>query len=93
MGESTGFIEFMLGIIDESLEELLITRNVNLNNTDRIYIYKDLIRQLLFSRQDYMRQFKNISTSTASRDLKMAVENGFLEKQGDKRTTLYKFKK
>lgn len=93
LGESTGFIEFMLGIIDESLEELLITRNVNLNNTDRINIYKDLIRQLLFSRQDYMRQFKNISTSTASRDLKMAVENGFLEKQGDKRTTLYKFKK
>jgi Fic family protein len=93
LGESTGFIEFMLGIIDESLEELLITQNVNLKNTDRIFIYKKLIRQSLFSRQDYMRQFKEISSATASRDLKMAVENGFLEKQGDKRTTLYRFKK
>jgi Fic family protein len=93
LGESTGFIEFMLGIIDESLEELLITQNVNLKNTDRIFIYKKLIRQSLFSRQDYMRQFKEISSATASRDLKMAVENGFLEKQGDKRTILYRFKK
>lgn len=93
LGESTGFIEFMLEIIDESLKELLITQNVNIKNTDRISIYKELIRQSYFSRQSYMRQFKNISPATASRDLKMAVENGFLEKQGDKRTTLYKFKK
>jgi Fic family protein len=93
LGESTGFIEFMLEIIDESLKELLITQNVNIKNTDRISIFKELIRQSYFSRQSYMRQFKNISPATASRDLKMAVENGFLEKQGDKRTTLYKFKK
>jgi Fic family protein len=40
-----------------------------------------------------MRQFKNISSATASRDLKLAVDKGILEKAGDKRTTIYKFKK
>jgi Fic family protein len=40
-----------------------------------------------------MRQFKDISASTASRDLKFAVDDDILEKSGDKRTTLYKFKK
>jgi predicted HTH transcriptional regulator len=44
-----------------------------------------------FTRQDYMRIFKDISSATASRDLKAAVDNGILEKTGEKRTTRYKF--
>ncbi len=39
-----------------------------------------------------MRHFKNISTATASRDLKLAVVDGVLQKTGDKRMTRYKFK-
>lgn len=92
-GDSTGFIEFMLQIINESLEELLTNQKVNLTSQDRIAIFKEKIRKSTFNRQDYMRQFKDISTATASRDLKLAVETGILEKSGDKRTTLYKFKK
>lgn len=92
-GDSTGFIEFMLQIINESLEELLTNQNVNLTSKDRITIFKEKIRKSSFNRQDYMRQFKDISTATASRDLKLAVEEGILEKTGDKRITLYKFKK
>lgn len=92
-GDSTGFIEFMLQIIDESLEELLTNQNVNLTSQDRISIFKDKIKNSSFDRQDYMRQFKDISASTASRDLKLAVDDDILEKSGDKRTTLYKFKK
>jgi Fic family protein len=92
-GDSTGFIEFMLQIINESLEELLTNQNVNLTSQDRISIFKDKIKNSSFNRQDYMRQFKDISASTASRDLKFAVEDHILEKSGDKRTTLYKFKK
>lgn len=92
-GDSTGFIEFMLQIINESLEELLTNQNVNLTSQDRIAIFKEEIRKSTFNRKDYMRQFKDISTATASRDLKLAVETGILEKSGDKRTTLYKFKK
>jgi Fic family protein len=92
-GDSTGFIEFLLQIINESLEELLTNQNVNLTSLDRISIFKDKIKKSLFNRQDYMRQFKDISASTASRDLKLAVDDDILEKSGDKRTTLYKFKK
>ena len=91
-GDSTGFIEFMLQIINESLEELLTNQNVNLTSQDRISIFKEQIKNSSFNRQDYMRQFKDISTATASRDLKLAVDEDILDKSGDKRTTLYKFK-
>jgi len=91
-GDSTGFIEFMLQIIKESLEDLLSNQNVNLTSQDRITIFKEKIGKSTFNRQDYMRHFKDISTATASRDLKLAVENGILHKTGDKRTTSYKFK-
>jgi len=92
-GDSTGFIEFMLQIINESLEELLTNQNVNLTSKDRLVIFKEKTGKSSFNRQDYMRHFKDISTSTASRDLKLAVETGLLDKSGDKRTTTYKFKK
>jgi Fic family protein len=92
-GDSTGFIEFMLQIINESLEDLLKNQNVNLTSQDRIDIFKEKIKNSKFNRQDYMRHFKDISTATASRDLKLAVDSGLLDKSGDKRTTSYKFKK
>ena len=92
-GDSTGFIEFMLQIINESLEDLLSNQNVNLTSQDRINIFKEKIGKSTFYRHYYMRQFKDISSATASRDLKLAVEYGILQKTGDKRTTSYKFKK
>jgi Fic family protein len=92
-GDSTGFIKFMLQIINESLEELLTNQNVNLTSQDRIAIFKEKIGKSTFNRQDYMRHFKDISTATASRDLKLAVNDGILNKTGDKRMTSYKFKK
>lgn len=91
-GNSTGFIEFMLQIINQSLEELLTSQNVNLTSNDRIAIYKEKIGIDSFSRQDYMRHFKDISSATASRDLKVAVDKGILVKTGDKRMTQYRFK-
>jgi len=92
LGNSTGFVEFMLQIINDSLEELLTNQNVNLTRDDRINIFKEKIGSDSFTRQDYMRQFKDISSATASRDLKEAVDNGTLKKTGDKRTTQYRFK-
>ena len=92
-GDSTGFIEFMLQIIKESLEELLTNQNVNLTSKDRLVIFKEKIGKSSFNRKDYLRHFRDISTATASRDLKLAVESGLLDKSGDKRTTSYKFKK
>jgi Fic family protein len=91
-GNFTGFIEFMFQIINDSLEDLLINQNVNLTSDDRINIFKEKTGSDSFTRQDYMRQFKDISSATASRDLKEAVDKGILEKTGDKRTTQYRFK-
>jgi len=92
-GNSTVFIEFMLQIIDESLEELLTTQNVNLTASDRIILFKEISGPKSFSRQEYMRHFKDISSATASRDLKGAVDKGILVRIGDNRMTRYKFKK
>jgi len=91
-GNSTGFIEFMLEIIDIALEDLLKTQNQTLSGTDRISIFKNYIENEFFTRQDYLRHNKEISTATASRDLKEAVGNDILEKTGEKRLTKYRFK-
>lgn len=90
-GNSTGFIEFMLEIIDIALEDLLKTQNHTLIGTDRISIFKNFIGNELFTRQDYLRHNKEISTATASRDLKDAVDKGILEKTGEKRLTKYRY--
>ena len=92
IGQSTYFIEFMLEVIEISLEDLLKTQNVTLTTLDRITDFKSLINELYFIRKDYLRYFKDISPATASRDLKYAVENNLVIKTGDKNTTRYKFK-
>lgn len=89
-GESTLFIEYMLNIINEALEDLLSSQSVNLIGEDRIKLFKDIIKDKSFSRKDYMRHFKNISSATASRDLREATQKKILEKKGDGRLTIYR---
>lgn len=91
-GSSTIFIEFMLHVIIDALEELLRIQSPSITNRDRIILFKDIIGRSYFTRQDYLRHNKEISSATASRDLKKAVEDGILEKTGEKRLTMYKFK-
>lgn len=91
LGNSTQFIEFMLEIIDDSLEALLQAQNLTLKDEDRINLYRDVAQDQFFTRQEYLRFFKDISSSTASRDLKMAVEKRIILKSGDKRTSKYKY--
>ena len=91
-GDSTAFIEFMLCVIDDSLEELLSSQPVHPTADSRIAIFKTVIKTNAFSRKEYMRHFKDISTATASRDLKKAAEQGALIKSGDGRMTLYKYR-
>lgn len=91
-GSSTVFIEFMLEIIRNALADLLKQQRFRLTNTDRITHFKDRIGTELFSRQEYLQAFKELSSATASRDLKLAVDSGILEKQGDKNTARYRFK-
>jgi len=91
-GNSTRFIEFMLGVILEALKGLLQSQSVTLHTADRIYLMKDKMGKNKFSRKDYMQHFKNISAPTASRDLKWAVEQGLISKFGAQRLTEYRFK-
>lgn len=90
-GESTVFIEFMLEIILKSLEELLNIQNISLSNIDRINIFKSIIKNDFFTRKEYLKNFREISSATASRDLKFAVDNELIKKFGDKNTTRYKY--
>jgi Fic family protein len=92
LGKSTPLIEFMLEVIKDALEDLLQNQNISFTNIERIETFKLNIGKASFSRQDYLRVFKNISAPTASRDLKEAVDNGILIKSGDKRNTTYSFK-
>lgn len=92
LGASTPFIEFMLAIINQALDDLLKSQNYTVNDADRINLFKEIIGTKEFSRQNYLRYNKDISSATASRDLKNAVDKGILRKSGDKRLTTYKFK-
>ena len=91
-GESTVFIEFMLEIIFESLEELLNIQNVSLTNINRINLFKSTAKNGYFTRKEYLKIFREISSATASRDLKLGKENGLIEKFGDKNATRYRYK-
>ena len=88
-GKSTAFIEFMLNIINKSLDELLETGRRKLNETERLEIFLEGEIQE-FTRKDYLKYFTDISSATASRDLKNGVNKGLIEKYGDKKTTIYK---
>ena len=91
-GHSTAFVEYMLERISKAIGELLNLTNVQDNFYTRIDKAKDEFIGLEFSRLDYMKIHKTISTSKASRDLKKAVDLNWLAKKGDKRTTKYHFK-
>ncbi|MGY6520962.1 MAG: Fic family protein [Mongoliitalea sp.] len=87
-GKSTQFIEYMLSLIQKSLDELLETNTKKLDETERLEIFLEQSDNM-FSRKDYMKFHKELSSATASRDLKNGVALGLITKSGDKKTTLY----
>lgn len=91
-GDSTEFIYFMFSVINDSLERLLSSQNVNLTGKERVILFHEFIGNKIFSRSDYLRHFKNISVATASRDLRNATNAGILERTGTMRLTVYRFK-
>lgn len=90
-GHSTVFIEYMLDRINEAIKELLNTSNIIDSFETRIEKAKEYFKKSEFSRIDFMKLHKTISSSKASRDLKKAVDLNLISKEGDKRTTKYKF--
>lgn len=88
-GKSTKFIEYMLSVIDISISELLDFNNRTLNEKDRLDYFVSL-NKAEFTRKNYMDVFKDISSATASRDLKKGVELNLFEKIGEKSKTIYR---
>ena len=87
-GKSTYFVEYMLGVIEKSLESLLNYNNRVLKDVDRLeYFLKLGIKE--FNRKDYMNIFKHLSSATASRDLKKGMEMNMFESIGNLNKTKY----
>jgi len=60
-----------------------------MSTLERLDYFREIGSQI-FTRKDYMLVFQHISTATASRDLKIGVDNGFFTKDGDKTKTMYR---
>lgn len=88
LGNSTVFIEYMLKIIDMALLDILSFNNRNFNSKQRLE-YFNLLNILEFTRKDYMNVFKDISSSTATRDLIKGIELKLFYKEGENNKTKY----
>ncbi len=88
LGNSTCFIEYMLGVIEKSLESLLNYNNRVLKDIDRLAYFLNLGIKA-FTRKDYMNIFKDLSSATASRDLKKGIELNMFERIGELNKTKY----
>jgi Fic family protein len=89
-GSSTAFLEFMLEAIDGALRKTIDESKArNIDYTARsAYALSELSGW--FDRKEYMKLNKEISTATASRDLKQLAEAGVLETAGSGRLTKYR---
>lgn len=88
-GSSTPFIEYMLKVVNDSLHTMLDFKRRAMSTDDRLTYFSEICESE-FRRKDYMSVFKEISSATASRDLKQGVELGLFEKEGDKTKTIYR---
>ena len=89
LGVCTAFVEYMLGVIKDSLDTLLASQRIHLTGEDRIYYFKSNFSKTEFVRKDYLEMFKDISTATATRDMKKGIERSIWKKIGENRTTKY----
>ncbi|MEO0413465.1 MAG: Fic family protein [Verrucomicrobiota bacterium] len=92
LGESTRFIEFSLQMIEQALDEFLeLFRPTKITPNDRISSAQRHFKSHWFTRKAYMSLHREISSATASRDLKSGIARKLLESQGEKATTKYRF--
>lgn len=92
-GNSTLFVEFSLQLIVKALETYLAEIKYEPKTPADRLVYSQTKLNSKFTRKDYLNLFKNISTATASRDLKLGVEQSIIRKFGEKNKTVYEFVK
>ena len=90
--QSTLFIGFMLNIILKTLREYSIDAiSTPQDHKSRLQYAQKQMSINSFSRKDYILLHKNISSATASRDLKWGLENNILNSTGKNNQTKYSF--
>lgn len=89
---SPQFRTSLLEVINVCMEECVLFYEKLIHPKDRISTVRSLFEGREFSRKEYMDYYKDISAPTSSRDLTKAVEDGILEKRGDKNKTRYRFR-
>lgn len=89
-GKSTVFIEYMLERILESLDEVL--KQSGTKGADYAKRVEFALSQLegWFDRKKYLEVCKNVSTATASRDLRQMIADRIVEVSGSGRMTRYR---
>jgi Fic family protein len=88
-GLSTKFIEYLLEKIALSLGDLANNQRDHFTEMERLNYFLDQADAREFTRKDYLRLFPEISTATATRDLKKGVEAGMLARKGTDRLARY----
>ena len=88
-GISTKFVEYLLGKIKLSLEDLIGAPRHSFTDMDRLNYFLEMLNMEKFTRKDYLKVFPKISTATATRDLKKGVENGIIARTGTDRLASY----
>jgi Fic family protein len=92
IGDSTAFIEFSLSAIVDSLRTFLTElRPAPMDSRARIDLAAEIFGTQTFSRKAYLAHFKTLSTASASRDLRLGVEQKRLRRSGDKAKATYRF--
>jgi cell filamentation protein, protein adenylyltransferase len=93
-GRSTDFVEFGLAATRDALEMTLSQISPEpVTGSHRLETAREHFGSQPFSRKDYLALFPKLSTASASRDLKQAVDARQLKKTGDKSQARYAFKK
>lgn len=91
-GHSTAFVDFSLEMVHQALDGLIDAIRPEASTAEtRLERARAEFRKVRFSRKDYMKLHKTVSTATASRDLKAGVEAGLLSRRGDKAAAVYRF--
>ena len=88
-GDCGGFITYMLERIDEALAELLAMPDPVRGGAERVTGFLQLAPRRWFHRKDYRARYPELSTATASRDLRDAVMQGRLVREGVGRNARY----
>ena len=94
-GDCGGFITYMMERIDEALAELLAEPDPARSAADRValFLHQPAFRDTPdrpFRRKDYLAFYPELSTATATRDLREATANGRIVVSGHGRAAVYR---